>query len=448
MVLNPKEPIPPAGLAVRLCALRLLGAIIDKKTSLDALTDNEHGHPHYLALDGRDRALLRAILVCALRHRGVIDAILAGLIDHPLPHHAHALRHLLHITAAQILYLHVADYAAINLAVIIARKDPRLKRFSKLVNAVGRNISRQRAHILACPQMSPPWPQWFADLLASAYPADKVTAMATALTHEPYLDITVKSDPEGWAKTLSAHLLPNGSLRLDKMHQPVQSLPGFARGAWWVQDVAASLPVALLGPIKGKRVADLCAAPGGKTAQLAHLGAHVTAIDISKNRLKRLEANMERLNLLVETRACDLKTYHPAQKFDAVLLDAPCSATGTIRRHPDILWTKSLQDIEKMSALQEELLNHALRLTKVGGVIVFANCSLAPQEGEELIPRFLQHHSGVRLSPIRPDEMPAAFASLVTQQGFLRTTSADLCHENPSLSGMDGFFVARLIKMG
>jgi len=441
-----KPATPQAGLAVRLCALRLLGAVIDKKTSLNALTDNEHGHPHYLALSLRDRALMRAILGCTLRHRGIIEAHVTRLLEHPLPPNAHSLSHLLHITAAQILYLNVADYAAIDLAVTIAKNDPRLSRFASLVNAITRAFVREREEILAQNDMQTHAPAWFVTMLERAYGQDKTTTILDTIRHEPPLDITVKADTPKWARDLSAHLLPNGSLRLDRLEQPLTEMPGFAQGAWWVQDVAASLPAMLMGDIKGKRVADLCAAPGGKTAQLANLGAHVHAIDISANRLKRLNLNMKRLDLPVDAHLADIKNYAPEQKFDAVLLDVPCSATGTIRRHPDILWTKSPQDIEKLARLQQQLLTHALNLTRAGGVVVFANCSLSPKEGEDLVDNFIQHNHQATLSPIQANELPESFACLITAQGFLRTTPADLPHYNPRLAGMDGFFAARLIK--
>lgn len=431
------------GLQSRQTAARLLGAVIEKKTSLDGLTDNEHGHPHYLALASRDRALVRAILGAALRHRGDIEAAINRLLDRPLPQGAKALQHVLHVAAAQILYLDVPDHAAINLAVVAAKENPQLKRFSGLVNAVLRRLSKEADTIRAESEPFANAPQWFSNMLVDVYGEKKAKAILAIQQYEPPLDLTVKADPEMWAARLDGYVLPNGSIRLAKLAAPLTELPGFVKGAWWVQDVAASLPARLMGNIKGQRVADLCSAPGGKTAQLALTGANVTAVDLSANRLKRLGHNMVRLGFTVDTWVGDLREMAPAHPFDAVLLDAPCSSTGTIRRHPDILWTKNEDDIHKLASLQTDFLNHAIRLTRRGGLIVFSNCSLAPAEGENLVNQLLGTSKDVELLPVMPNEMPG-LEHLITPEGFLRTTPADLPHDNPRLAGMDGFFVARL----
>jgi len=434
-----------AGIQSRLVALRLISAVIDKKVSLDGLTDIKGGNPAYLALEPRDRALARAIILSSLRQNGTIKAALARFTHHPLPQKARTLHHLLSLTAAQILYLDIPDYASINLAVAIAKSDPRLRRFAPLVNALTRQVAKHRDEILAKPDPVAHTQPWFTEMLQQAYGAKRTHAIIVATAHEPPLDITVKNNAALWAETLSGQLLPNGTtVRLEKIEQNLDQLPGFSRGDWWVQDVAAALPVYLLGDVRGKKVADLCAAPGGKTAQLAHLGAEVTAFDSSHNRMQRLIENMQRLNLSVDTHIGDVRRFTPRSLFDAVLCDAPCSSTGTLRRHPDILWTKSPEDIEQLARLQLELLEAALRFTKPGGSVVFSNCSLARQEGEELIAHFLQSHKDqARLIPITTEEMPAPFASLVSPQGFLRSTPADLAE----LGGMDGFFAARIKRL-
>lgn len=431
------------GLEVRKVAGRLLGAVIEKKTSLDGLTDNTHGHPLYLALSPRDRALARAILGAALRHRQSIDKALDNFLDRPLPGKAHSLKQLFHIGAAQILYLDVPDHAAIDLAVTAAKIDPRNVRFSGLVNAVLRKFAREKENILAHPAIEAP--QWFAALLTKAYGPEKAAAIINAQTEEPPLDLTVKETPELWAQKLGGIVLPLNSVRLGTLSGPLTEFEGFEDGAWWVQDVAAHLPALLMGDISGKQVADLCAAPGGKTAQLAMQGAVVSALDLSQNRLERLKANMDRLAFKVNTVVSDLKDFTPAHLFDAVLLDAPCSSTGTIRRHPDVLYTKGPDDILKLAKVQRTLLDHAVRLTKPGGVIMFSNCSLAPEEGEELCSIFLQETPTVTLSPIEPHEVPG-LEMLIKENGTLRSTPADLPNDNPRLAGMDGFFAARFIK--
>ncbi|MGH7004772.1 MAG: RsmB/NOP family class I SAM-dependent RNA methyltransferase, partial [Alphaproteobacteria bacterium] len=351
------------GLAARQCAARLLGAVIEKHTSLDGLTDNGNGHPHYMALDDRDRSLVRAILGAALRNRGSIETAIGRLIDRPLPENAVALRHLLHIAAAQILYLDLPDRAAVDLAVTAANNDPRNRRFASMVNAVLRRLSREKAN----PTADDPAgnvPAWFEQILVGAYGSDKAKAILDIQAKEPPIDLTVKGDSREWADRLGGLALPTGSVRLAHVDGALTGLAGFAEGEWWVQDTAASLPAKLFGDIKGKRVADLCAAPGGKTAQLAHAGAHVTALDLSANRLKRLRSNLERLQLSAETVEANLSAYRPAELFDAVLLDAPCSSTGTVRRHPDVPWTKTPEDIGKLAQLQAKLLDHAMTLVR------------------------------------------------------------------------------------
>ncbi|WP_144861296.1 RsmB/NOP family class I SAM-dependent RNA methyltransferase [Mesorhizobium sp. J18] len=432
-----------AGLAARKTAVRLLAAVIDAKTPLDALTDGEHGHPQFMELDPRDRALVRAILVTALRYRMTIEKLIARRLDRPLPPNAHALAHVLHVGAAQILFLDIPDSAAVDLAVTHAKSDPRTSRFANLVNAVLRGIARtkerQLASMLANTRDAP---GWFVERLQAAYGA-KADAILAAHRVEPPVDFTVKSEPQQWAERLGGIVLPTGSVRVGRLAAPVRELPGFTEGAWWVQDTAASFPARLLGPVKGLRVADLCAAPGGKTAQLAYAGAEVTAIDISGSRLKRLSENLSRLGLSAEIVEADLRKYEPPALFDAVLLDAPCSSTGTVRRHPDVPWTKSPADIEKLAALQRSLLDRAMTFVRPGGLVVFSNCSLDPSEGEELIADFLAEKDSTTLDPIVADEMPG-LAEFVTPLGTLRTTPAGLPAADPRMAGLDGFFAARL----
>ncbi|AGF75100.1 SUN-family protein [Bartonella australis AUST/NH1] len=439
------------GLAVRRVCVRLLGAVIDKCTPLVALTDNEHGHPYYLGLSHRDRLLCRAILMAALRRRGQIMTALSRFLVRPLPSRASSLQHLFHISAAQILYLDVPDHAAIDLAVRVAKKDPRMQRFAGLVNAVLRHFAREAVFLRSQTPTIKDIPVWFGQLLMSAYGADKADQILAIQNTEPPLDLTVKSDSAGWAKRLGGVVLPNGSVRLSALDCSVVDLPGYAEGEWWIQDVAAALPARLLGDIRGKKVSDLCASPGGKTAQLALQGADVTAIDLSANRLKRLSANMDRLQFSVRYWVGDVRDFRPDELFDAVLLDAPCSSTGTIRRHPDILWTKSPDDIVKLAALQYELLCAAIALVKKGGCIVFSNCSLAREEGEDLTEKILSARSDIILEPILAEEM-GAMAHLLSVKGTLRTTPADFFGKNfdiegELLSGMDGFFAARFRKI-
>ncbi|WP_230980141.1 RsmB/NOP family class I SAM-dependent RNA methyltransferase [Oryzicola mucosus] len=439
---RPGSDVP--GLAARMTAAKLLAAVIDAKTPLDGMTDQEHGHPQYRALEPRDRALVRAILVTALRYRGTIAALLAKRLEKPLPANATALSHILHVAATQILFLDVPDSAAVDLAVTHAKGDPRTVRFSGLVNGVLRSLARAKAEELA-PALDRmrDAPDWFAARLREAYGKDKAEAILAIHRSEAPVDFSVKSGAAGWAEKLGGIVLPTGSVRVEKLSAGVTELPGFTEGAWWVQDAAAALPARLLGDIKGKRVADLCAAPGGKTAQLILSGAEVTAVDTSRNRLKRLAANLERLGLQAETVVSDILAYEPKELFDAVLLDAPCSSTGTVRRHPDVPWIKTPEDIVKLAAVQRKLLDRSIDLVRPGGTIVFSNCSLDPAEGEVLAAAFQADHAGhIEPMPFSTDEVPGAEAFL-TGQGWLRTTPAGLALDRPELSGLDGFFAAR-----
>lgn len=442
---SPQQETP--GLASRKTAVRLLAAIVDARTSLDALTDPEHGHPQFMALDGRDRALVRAIVVTALRYRVTIGKMIAHHLERPLPANAHSLAHVLHVGAVQILFLDIPDSAAVDLAVACAKSDPRTVRFAGLVNALLRNVARGKAVLPQVLRETVDAPDWFAERLAGAYGAERAAAILSMHRHETPTDFSVRSDAEGWAEKLGGRILPTGSVRLARLQSSVPELLGFTEGAWWVQDAAAALPAKLLGDISGLKVADLCAAPGGKTAQLVLGGASVTALDISANRLKRLHDNLGRLGLKADTIAADIRSYQPAEPFDAVLLDAPCSSTGTVRRHPDIPWTKTEEDISKLAGLQRELLGRAAGYVRPGGRLVFSNCSLDPLEGEDLVRAFLAARTDVRLDPIRPAGFPA-IAAFIAPEGWLRTTPADLTMETPEFSGLDGFFAACFRKVG
>lgn len=432
------------GLAARKAAARLLAAVIDASTPLDGLTDNENGHPQYRALEPRDRALVRAILASALRFRRTIEALIARRLERPLPANATTLSHILNVGAAQMLYLDVPDSAAVDLAVEHAKSDPRTARFAGLVNGVLRSLARVKDRALpAALAQTVDAPDWLQERLLTAYGAEKAAAIHAIHRVETPTDFTVKSDPQRWAEAFGGTVLPTGSVRVARLDRAVTDLPGYAEGEWWVQDAAAALPARLMGDIAGQRVADLCAAPGGKTAQLALAGAKVIALDKSASRLRRLAGNLERLQLTVDVVEADAATWRPQELFDAVLLDAPCSSTGTVRRHPDVPWTKSLDDVRKLAGVQRRLLDHAVSLVRPGGRIVFSNCSLDPIEGEEMIAALLADRGDVEIDPIGSGEFPDIDA-FVTDAGWLRTTPADLAMDDPSLSGLDGFFAVRL----
>jgi 16S rRNA (cytosine967-C5)-methyltransferase len=435
------------GLDARLAAAKLLGAVIDRKTSLDGMLDKDGGNPAYRALLDADRALVRAIVNSALRHLPQIEAILSSLLQTPLPEGARALQFVLNVAAAQILYLDIPDHAAVDLAVEQASRDPRNKRFASLVNAVLRRLVREKDEQLAFVAAHvPPIPEWFFQRLTAVYGRDEARKIADAQLHPAAIDVTVKSDPALWAERLNGIVLPTGSVRLQSFQGSLPELPGFDEGEWWVQDAAAAIPARLFGDVKGMRIADLCAAPGGKTAQLILAGASVTALDQSATRLKRLNSNLDRLKFKAETVLANAAHWQPDDLFDAVLLDAPCSSTGTTRRHPDVLWTKGPDDIRKLAQVQDNLLRHALTLVKPGGLVVFSNCSLDPSEGEDLVAHLLSEINSVERVPIHPQTWPG-LENAITSLGEFRTTPAMLESVGTVAGGMDGFFASVLRRL-
>lgn len=425
---------------MRRTASAILHQVVERAVPLDTQLDEAHGNPHFLALDARDRALLRAIVGAALRRRGEIERALAAALDRPLPPNSGALSALLHVAAAQILYLDVPDHAAVDLAVAEAGSDRRTGRARGLVNAVLRRLVRERADILSRSDPSANVPAWLYRRWQQTYGDAVAAGIAAAHLTPPPLDLSAKRDPAIWAERLEGTLLPTGSIRLATA-RPVADLTGYDEGAWWVQDAAAALPAKLLGNVAGRSVADLCAAPGGKTAQLATAGAHVTALDISENRIARLAENLRRLRLDAKVVAADLLAWEPQEQFDAVLLDAPCTATGTIRRHPDIPWLKRPEDIEKLASLQARLLDRAAGLVRPGGLLVFATCSLEPEEGTAQTAPFLARHPDFTLQPVAPVEI-SGNAQMLTD-GMLRTLPGHAFGDAPILHGMDGFFAVR-----
>jgi 16S rRNA (cytosine967-C5)-methyltransferase len=293
-----------------------------------------------------------------------------------------------------------------------------------------------------------PWldtPGWLEERWIAQYGEPLATAIATAHRAMASVDLTVKEDPHAWAERLGGILLPTGSVRLTE-RTPIRDLSGYEDGAWWVQDAAAALPARLLAPQPGERIADLCAAPGGKTAQLAAAGAQVLAVDRSAKRLKRLEENLARLRLQAATRAIDAEKLDEAP-FDAILLDAPCSATGTIRRHPDVAWTKGEEDVSKLAGLQTRLLDKAAGLLRPGGRLVFCTCSLEAEEGERQAASFLDRHPDFSRRPVTPDEV-GGLAECLTPEGDVRTLPCHLAVAGHDRGGLDGFFMARFVRAG
>ena len=439
--MNPQKP----GLEPRLVATQLLTRVLDDARNLDALCDQQHGLARFQKLETRDQALVRAIVVTALRNRNRIEFILNKLMDRKPPKRARFLIHSLHVAACQILFLDIPDSAAVDLCVTAVGNDERTARFRGMANAVLRRLTREKPELLGETANTSLLSDWLRKAVRSDYGAAKAQRISEALMLESMVDLTVKSDPDGWAERLGGIVLPSGSVRLSD-NTPIPELPGYAEGQWWVQDAAASLPAKLINETPKARVLDLCAAPGGKTAQLANAGYDVTALDISKPRLKRLEDNLKRLNLTAHIINSDILEYEPEQRFDAVLLDAPCSSTGTIRRHPDVLWTKDSNDIKNLAKLQFDLIGKARSFLKDGGTLVFSNCSLLKQEGEDVLAQCLKTYHDLECVPISPNEIPG-LAESINGQGALRTLPFHFPNEkSPKLGGLDGFFVCRFIK--
>jgi 16S rRNA (cytosine967-C5)-methyltransferase len=435
------------GLPARRAAAQLLDAVLQKKQPLDDVLGRARDGGPMFDLPVRDRALARAIVGTSLRRKGQLDAVLNTFLEKGLPAKAGTLYPILLSGAAQLLFMAVPAHAAIDLAVRLAQWDPKAKRYDKLVNAVLRRVAEKGEGIAAgLDAARVNTPDWLWDRWVRSWGEERARKIATAHLTEPPLDLTVKFDPPAWAEQLSGLVLPSGSVRLLPKGR-IEDLPGFSAGAWWVQDVAASLPAKMLGDVAGKRVADLCAAPGGKTAQLVLAGASVVAVDTSKTRLGLLAENLLRLGLAAETVQADAGAWRPEERFDAVLLDAPCSSTGTIRRHPDIPYLKSDKDVAALAAVQTRLLDHAVTLLKPGGTLVYSTCSLEPEEGEAQVAALLARTSGLSIDPLRADE-PFGDTDWAKSSGVLRTFPFDLALETPEWCGMDGFFAARLRRDG
>jgi len=381
-------------------------------------------------LEGRDRAFARRLVTTVLRRKGQLDALLRGYLRYPPD--APVAQDLLRLGAAQILLLDTPAHAAVGTSVALAHARRRPE--AGLINAVLRRLA----------DASPDWPpvernlpNWLWRRWRETYGEATARAIAQAQSDEPPLDLTVPRDRAGWADALGGDVLGAQTVRL-RHAGPIQELPGYADGAWWVQDIAATLPVASLGALAGLHVLDAGAAPGGKTAQLLHADAVVTALDADAARMARLETNLARLGLAAATVVSDLQQLERTG-FDVVLLDVPCTATGTLRRHPDIPWHRSASDVRHQAALQRRLLDAALRALRPHGRLLYVSCSLEPEEGETLIADWLA--SGAAADPVPAVvDPPTGLGVLARGTGAWRTLPSAIA------GGMDGFFFAHLTK--
>jgi 16S rRNA (cytosine967-C5)-methyltransferase len=431
------------GLAARRIAAEILEGVLRRHRPLEHELEEGAAQADFAALPVRDRALVRALVATVLRRQGTLRHFLSQWVK--LPARAPRLETALLVGAAQILWLDVPDHAAVDLAVRLVQADRRSARYAGMANAVLRRFTREGAQLLAnIDSAALDTPHWLMARWEKNYGAKTARAIAIANAHEPALDLTVRNEPEHWASVLGGRVLATGSVRAIA-HGPISLLPGYAEGAWWVQDAAAALPAKLLGDVRGLTVADLCAAPGGKTAQIAAAGARVIAVDHAPERVERLRRNLARLHLSAETIAADAAQWQ-AGPFDVVLLDVPCSSTGTIRRHPDIPWLKRPADIAALAALQRRLALRAAELTKPGGILVYCSCSLEPEEGIEIVRDLLDQGPRLARRPISAGEV-FGHSEWLTEDGDLRTLPCHLPDPDSRMAGLDGFYAARLQRI-
>jgi 16S rRNA (cytosine967-C5)-methyltransferase len=438
---KPSAPKPasraslPPDVVARMAALDMLEGVFGRGTSTDDQFERAVS-----GLEPRDRAFVRLLVATVLRRLGQIDLVLGNFVERRPPERV---GNVLRLGAAQLLFIATPPHAAVATSVALVKQGH--ERHAGLVNAVLRRVAEKGQALLAgqdAAAVNTPlwlWTSWIA-----AYGEPAARATAEAHLGEPLLDISVK-DPaqiEAWAKRLEARVLPTGSLRRTAGGR-IQDMEGFSEGAWWVQDAAAALPAKILlhalGESAGKTVIDLCAAPGGKTAQLAAAGCAVAAVDSSTERLELLRANLQRLNLCADVVRADAVTWRPASLADGVLLDAPCSATGTIRRHPDLPYLKRAQDIAGFAVVQAKLLAAAVQMVKPGGFIFYSVCSLQPEERRPVVEAALEANPGLTRVKI-PKEAVNGESQFLDHRGELRT----LPSQWPELSGLDGFYGALL----
>lgn len=422
----------PAGLKLRLVAAERLKAVLAGDNFVP-LSSQE-------LADGRDRALANRLITTALRRQGQLNFIIHALLEKGMPGKSGTFEAVLRLSLAQLVFLpDLGAHSALFLAVEAVKRDPKARHLSGLMNAVLRSAQANSARfgMLDDDLLIP---DTFGDTWLNAYGEDAIDGFTAALLAGAPLDLTLKNDDPDLIDALGAEKVMADTVRIDQRDRPVEALPGYDEGKWWVQDAASAIPARLLGAKTGGRVLDLCAAPGGKTAQLLKAGYAVTALDSDATRMERLKGNLRRLDYNAEIIVGDAGTFAPNSLYDGVLLDAPCSATGTFRRHPEVIWHRSVGDVAGRVRLQKALLTNAFRCLEVGGVLIYCVCSLEPAEGEEQVEWALHSLPGLELWPVTPDELPG-LEQAVSEKGLVRT--------HPGMApggregGMDGFFVAR-----
>ena len=430
---KPLQPPSP-----RYAAQQVLHQVLDRRRPLDEAILEE---PTWTKIHGRDRGFARVLVTTVLRRLGQIDDAIGRFVQRPPEGKDAYIGLVLRLAAAQLMFLDTPPHAAVDQATSMTR-GPGMK---SMVNAVLRRLSEARGDLFReqdAERLN--LPDWLWRSWCEAYGETTTRAIIRAQMQEPPLDITLREAefPENWAERLQGRVMPTGSIRLAKTTH-VPSMFGYGQGAWWVQDAAATLPALLMGDVAGKTIVDLAAAPGGKTLQLCAAGAKVIAVDQSRERLERLFENLERTNLSADTDVADGRYWKPRALVDAVLLDAPCSTTGTARRHPDVIWNKTPAAVASITQVQDALLKNAATMVKPGGMLVYACCSLQPEEGPKRIEAFLRRRPTWARQPVGKGEV-AGTADFITADGDLRTLPSHWADRG----GIDGFYIARLVRNG
>lgn len=394
----------------------------------------------------KDLPFANMLILTSLRYWVALNFILKKFVSKKIPHKHRLAEYLLKMAITELLFMDSAPYAVINQSVQNV-KTVGDKFLGGLTNAVLRKVEEQKEILLQKVQNISLIPDNFMPLLKN-YSPQEIKQISDIIPNTAPLDISVKDNPNKWQEKFKADILPNGTLRLYDAVK-IQSLPEYESGQWWIQDVAATLPALIIGNITNKNVIDLCAAPGGKTAQLLAHGAKVTALDISESRLQTLKQNMARLGFNnIKALTADAIEYikNCSEKYDAILLDAPCSATGTFRRHPEVLHIKNVDDISEQKLLQRKMLNGCAKILKKGGILVYSVCSICQEEGERQIAEFLQEHSEFKRIKITAEEISSYGKwddKIINDKGEIRTMPYHLKSKN----GMDSFFICKMQRI-
>ncbi|MEM6636954.1 MAG: methyltransferase domain-containing protein [Pseudomonadota bacterium] len=418
-------------LAARAAALDLLSGVLEDGRQFGALLEDKSGPLR--RLDGPGRARAQRLAADTLRGLGAADAHLKPLLNRKPPLRV---MNILRMAVVECAVAGAPEHGAVDASVTLVRKSRQTARFSGLTNAVLRKAVADVAE--RWPDLPPSrLPNWLRGRLDAAYGRPIVAAIERSHTRRPPVDLTPRDgDAQKLAQQVNGQVLPTGSVRLSAGVQ-ISALPGFEQGDWWVQDAAAAVAARLIQAGPGQNVLDLCAAPGGKTLQLAATGAAVTAVDISAQRLKRLDENLARTRLRAHVVTADALEWQPNELFDAVLLDAPCTATGTIRRHPDLPYVQSADALRQLTTLQSDLIDRASHLVKPGGQLLFSTCSLLPAEGEDQIQAALERHPDFRV--LTPEGTTGTNSDWWGPHGLRLRPD----YWQP-MGGMDGFFICLL----